>query len=284
MSKLGLGPFGVALNVSATYLDEAAEAERLGYSSIWLPGGQIDRLGRLAEVVRATEHAVVASAVISLDVYPPGGVAELYGQVEAGAPARLLVGLGGPQKPQAMRALNAYLDHLDGGQPVVPAERRMLAALGPKKLQPARDRCAGAIMLLVTPAYTAAARRILTGRRALVVDQMLVLDTDAVRARRVARGPLRRLSGLRGYRASFARMGFSDADIDGLGDGLVDQLVAWGDVDTVTGRIGEHLRAGADQVVLHVLSEGDQPGPIEVARRLARRLPRRDRHPTDGSS
>lgn len=51
MGKLGLGPFGVALTVSDTYLDEAAELERLGYSAIWLPGGQIDSLRRLADVI-----------------------------------------------------------------------------------------------------------------------------------------------------------------------------------------------------------------------------------------
>ena len=34
------------LTVSDTYLDEAAELERLGYPAIWLPGGQIDSLGR----------------------------------------------------------------------------------------------------------------------------------------------------------------------------------------------------------------------------------------------
>jgi hypothetical protein len=38
----------MALNGSDVYLDEAAELERLGYSAIWLPGGQIDNLGRLA--------------------------------------------------------------------------------------------------------------------------------------------------------------------------------------------------------------------------------------------
>ena len=33
MGKLGLGPAGVALNVSDTYLDEAVEVEQLGYSA-----------------------------------------------------------------------------------------------------------------------------------------------------------------------------------------------------------------------------------------------------------
>ncbi len=263
MSKLDLGPAGVALNVSETYLDEAAELERLGYSALWLPGGQIDDLGRLAKIVRATTAVPVASAIISPDVYPPDAVTGFYAQLEARTPG-----------PRPLQALNDYLDHLDQAEPPVPAQRRILAALGPRKLELARDRSAGAILLLVTPAYTSAARRILGGQSALVIDQMLVLDTDATRARQTARRPLRFLSGLRGYRASFARMGFTDADIAGLSDTLVDRLVIWGDAETITAQISQHLRAGADHVMLHVLSEGNQPGPIAVARRLAGRLPR----------
>jgi hypothetical protein len=57
MSKLGLGSAGVALNVSDTYLAEAAEAERLGYSAVWLPGGQIDNLGRLTRTPSASGSA-----------------------------------------------------------------------------------------------------------------------------------------------------------------------------------------------------------------------------------
>src|SRR6266702_5980142 len=192
MGTLGLGQVGAALNVSASYLDEAAALERLGYSAIWLPGGQIDDLDRLAEVAGATSAVPVGSAVISLDVYAPGAVTGLYARLEASAPGRLVVGLGGPQRPRPLAALNNYLDQLDQADPPVPAERRLVAALGPRKLELARDRSAGA--------------------------QMLVLDSDASRARETARRPFRFLSGMRGYRASFARIGFGDADIAGLSD------------------------------------------------------------------
>jgi probable F420-dependent oxidoreductase len=196
----------------------------------------------------------------------------LYAELQASAPDRFVVGLGGPQKPRPLRALNDYLDKLDQGDPPVPAHRRILAALGPPKLELARDRSAGAIPLLVTPAYTSAARRILGDQSTLIIDQMLVLDTDAKRARETARTPLRFLSGISGYRANFARMGFTDTDIADLSDRLVDELVTWGDADTLAARINEHLDAGADQVALTVRNEGDQPGPMEVARQLAGRL------------
>jgi probable F420-dependent oxidoreductase len=269
VAKLGLGPVGVALSVSDGYLAEAGEVEQLGYSAVWLSGGQIDSLGRLSDLALATTAIQVASAIISLDVYSPDAITGLFAQLEESAPGRFVPGLGGPQQPRSLQALNAALDDLDRAEPPVSAQRRLLAALGPRKLELARDRCAGAILLLVTPAYIGAARHVLGDQAALVVDQMLVLDSDAARARETARRPLRFLSGLRGYRASFARMGFTDSEINGLSDKLTDELVIWGDADTVTARIRGQLRAGADHVVLHVLSEGSQPGQIEVARSLA---------------
>ena len=276
MSTLSLGPIGIALNVSAddTYLKEAAELEELGYSTIWLPGGQIDSLNRIAAIAGATTSVPVASGIIPLDVYGPAAVRKLYAELEASRPGRFVVGLGGPQKPRPLGPLNDYLDQLDHGDPPVPAGRRILAALGPRKLELARDRSAGAMPLLVTPAYTRAARRILGDQPTLVINQMIVLDTDAARARGTARGPLRFLSGVSGYRANFTRMGFTDSDIAGLSDRLVDDLVTWGSAGTITARIREHLDAGADQVALTVLSQNGQPRPIDVARQLAGRFSR----------
>jgi len=273
MGKLGLGTFGVALNVSGSYLNEAAELEGLGYSAIWLPGGQIDNLGRLADVIEATRTARVGSAIISADVYSPDSVSRFWAGLEETAPGRLVAGLGGPQQPRPLLAVNRYLDRLDQAEPPLPRQRRLLAALGPRKLQLARDRCAGAILLLVTPNYVAAARQILGEQPSLVLDQMLVADTEPARARQTARRPLRFLSGLPGYTASFTRMGFTDTDIAELTDRLVDELIIWGDADTIAARIRQQLQAGADHIILHVLTEDSQPGAAEVARQLAGRLP-----------
>ena len=165
--------------------------------------------------------------IIPVDVYAPGDVTRLYAELQAGAPGRFIAGLGGPQVPRPLRPLHDYLDRLDQGEPPVPSSRRILAALGPRKLEIARERAAGAVLLLVTPDYTRTARRILGTAATLVISQMVVLQADAARAREAARGPLRFLSGVAGYRASFTRMGFTGSDIDGLSDELVDELVAW---------------------------------------------------------
>jgi len=275
MNRLGLGAVGVALTVSDTHLEEAAEAERLGYSAVWLPGGQIDTLDRLADLAGATTAVPVGASIISLDVYAAPQVAGLYAQLEKSAPGRLVTGLGGPQAPRPIPALGAFLNQLDRADPPLPAQRRLLAALGPRKLDLARDRAAGAIMLLVTPAYLGTARKILGDQSSLVVDQMVVADTDPERARQTARRPLQFLSRLPGYAASFARMGFTGTDIGQVSDRLVDDLIIWGSPGTIAARVRRQLDAGADHIVLHVLSEPGQPGPIQVARAPAGLLPGR---------
>lgn len=273
MSKLDLGPVGIAVQVSADgrHLEEAAVLEGLGYSAIWLRGGQIDKLSRIAEVVRATTAVPVVPGIISVDVYAPGEVSRLYAELQARAPGRFIAGLGGPQVPRPLRPLHDYLDQLDQGEPPVPASRRILAALGPRKLEIARERAAGAVLLLVTPDYIRTARRILGDQSTLVISQLVAVEADADRAREAARGPLRFLSAVPGYRASFSRMGFSGSDIDGLSDELVDRLVAWGSIETITARVNEYREAGADHVALTLLDNEHQPD-IDSARQLARGL------------
>jgi probable F420-dependent oxidoreductase len=273
MSKLGFGPVGMTVEISpdGRHLDEAAELEELGYSAIWLRGGQLDKLSRIAEVAGATTAVPVVPGIIPVDVYAPGEVTRLYAELQASAPGRFVAGLGGPQVPRPLRPLHDYLDQLDQGAPPVPASRRILAALGPRKLEIARERAAGAVLLLVTPGYARTARGILGPQATLVVSLLVALRADAARAREAARGPLRFLSRVPGYRASFTRMGFTSSDIDGLSDELVDRLVAWGGSDTIAARVSEYLQAGADHVALTVLNNDDQPA-IDSARQLARGL------------
>lgn len=273
MTRLDLGPIGVAVNIARNdaHLAEARQLEQLGYQTIWLPGGQIDSLDRIRQLVRATGAARIAPAIISADVYSSDALAGLHAGLETSAPGRFVVGLGGSQQPHSLDALHRYLDRLDGAVPPVPAGHRLLAALGPRKLDIARTRCAGAIALLVTPGYTSRARASLGAASTLVIDQFVVLDTDAGRARETARGHVRFLAGVAGYRANFARMGFDDTDVADLSDHFVDALVAWGDADAIGQRIAEHHVAGADHVIVTVITDGDQPGLVQVAQQLADR-------------
>jgi hypothetical protein len=85
-------------------------------------------------------------------------------------------------------------------------------------------------------------------------------------------GPPGRLGpGVAGYRASFARLGFTASDIDALNDELVGRLAAWGSTATITAPINEYRHAVSDQVALTVLDTGHHP-VTDPARQLARRL------------
>ncbi|MHA6617915.1 TIGR03620 family F420-dependent LLM class oxidoreductase [Pseudonocardia sp. DLS-67] len=261
----GLGRYGVALSVGEDLEAHADAVERLGYTAIWVAGGQLPTLEPLLRILRATTRIAVVPGIIPLDVHGPEAIAELYAEAERLAPGRLVVGLG--KQTGGIAALGRALDELDGA---VPRERLLLAALGPRKLDVARERFGGAVTLLVDPGYTTWARERLGAAPALVVDQLVVLDEDPGPARAAAREVLGFLATVPGYAAAFSRMGFADADIRDLSDGLVDATVAWGGVERVVARLREQEAAGAGHVVVAPLGG---PGELETVERLARALP-----------
>jgi probable F420-dependent oxidoreductase len=278
MAKLALGPIGVVVGRPGdedVFLDAATVLEALGYATIWLAGPSISGFEQVRNIVAATRNVPIAGGVISVDEFDAAEVASWYAELEATHPRRFIVGLGGAHGPKPLQTVSSYLDALDTVHPTVPPAVRVLAALGPRMLQLARERAAGAYPLLVTPEYTAEARSLLGEDAALVVGQFVIVDEDPERARALARGPLGSMTaGLgSGYAANLRRMGFGEEEIAQVSDRLVDAVVAWGDPDAVAARISEHLRAGADQVALSVLS-ADPPGalPVQQWQQLAKAL------------
>lgn len=270
MTRSQLGPIGIGLDVTSdTYLDDAAELEKLGFGAIWIAGGQLASLDPIAAMIRATDHIPVGSAIIPTGVHDAATVTAAYADIEATHPGRFVVGLGAAQQQFQLAALNSYLDQLDAGSPPIPKSRRMLAAMGPRKLAVARDRTAGSMPLLVTPDYTAQARDILGPDSTLVIHQFVVLSSDPTVARTIARGPLSFLAKIGGYAASFRNMGFTDDDISGLSDRLVDGVTTWGDLDAVKAGVTAHLDAGADQVAVGVLGLENHANARETWRELA---------------
>ncbi|TDB92793.1 TIGR03620 family F420-dependent LLM class oxidoreductase [Actinomadura sp. 7K534] len=268
---LGLGPIGVTLDVrdGGGHLDDAVMLEKLGYSAVWIAGGQLSTLDPLRDVVRATGTIRVGSAIIPARVHPAEDVVALRRELEATDPGRLITGLGGVHGERPLRTMNEYLDRLDAADPPVPAEARILSALGPRMLELARDRAAGALTLLVNPEYTAHAREILGSEATMAVMEYVVLESDPQRARDTVRGPIGFLTQVGGYPQNLRRMGFTEDDIAGPSDRLLDDLVAWGDIDAVAARVKRHLDAGADQVVLSVQPTDPDTVPHAEWRALA---------------
>ncbi|MEU4668368.1 TIGR03620 family F420-dependent LLM class oxidoreductase [Amycolatopsis sp. NPDC023774] len=248
-----LGPLGAAtpafgITDSAAAVDAAVRLEELGYSTLWVPGGQGDNLALVPDLVRATRRITVANGILSVGQVPADAVATVYRSLAAAHPGRWLPGIGGAHGPRPLATLSAYLDEL-GAE--VPASRRVLSALGPRMLELARDRASAAYPFLVTPDYVASARELLGPGTGLAVLVTVVAEPDPARARDLVRGgSLRFLAGVPGYAANFRRMGFTPADVADLSDRLVDGVAVHGSFDTVVARLREYLAAGADQVVV----------------------------------
>jgi probable F420-dependent oxidoreductase len=262
VAKIELGRIGAVLQPDAdgAYVDAAPLLEEQGYGTIWLSGGPITDLDQVAAVVRATTTARVATGILAVDRFGSDEVLALWAELEASAPGRFVLGLGGAHGARPRDTLNAYLDRLDAGG--VPADRRVLAALGPRMLALAAERAGGALPVLVTPGYTADARARVGDDTALAVEQLAVVGDDPAAARALARGPFGMLGSFPQYQASFRRQGFRDEDVEAQSDALVDALVPSGDAAAVAAHIGAQLDAGADHVAVSLVEAGAfDPGP-----------------------
>jgi len=272
MANEDLGRVGIWAPHAGVTPDSASELERLGYSTIWLGASPAAGLAVVDPLLDATERLVVGTSIVNVWTAPAKTVAESFRRLEAKYPGRFLLGIGAghpeatTEYRQPYQVLVDYLDELDRGG--VPVHRRALAALGPRVLELARTRTAGALPYLITPDYTRGARQQLGPESLLVAEQKVVLDDDPQRAREVGRARVGFYLRLSNYVANLRRIGFDEDDLTFPGsDRLTDALAVHGDVDKVAAGLRAHLEAGADQVAIQVLSADDDLLP--TARALA---------------
>jgi probable F420-dependent oxidoreductase len=270
---MALGPVGVWCrdlhyhHDRGAIADAAAELEQLGYGALFLPDAGDDVLGAVEHVLAATREVAVLTGILNVWTHDAQEVAERRAGIEERHPGRFTLGLGashralvGESYGRPLSTMRDYLDRLDAATPPVPPEARMLAALGPKMLELARDRSWGAHPYFVPPEHTAHARELLGPDRLLAPEQAVLLETDPARARERGRAHVGPYLGLPNYVANLERLGFSAADqADGGSDRLVDAIVAWGDEAAIAARVQEHLDAGADHVCIQVVDEGELP-------------------------
>ncbi|MGX1562039.1 LLM class F420-dependent oxidoreductase [Streptomyces sp. NPDC055506] len=236
--------------------EAAAELEELGYGAVWLGGNS--SAANAAPLIEATSRLTVGTSIQSIWQHEADASAAGFAELEAAHPGRFLLGLGvshaklAEQYRRPYSALVAYLDGLDAAG--VPADRRVLAALGPKSLKLTRDRSAGAIPYLVTPEHTAHARELLGEGPLLAPELGVVPETDPARARALAREFIGFYLSLPNYTNNFLRHGFTEEDLrDGGSDRLIDALFAWGDETAIRAKIDSFFEAGADHVALQLI-------------------------------
>jgi hypothetical protein len=71
------------------------------------------------------------------------------------------------------------------------------------------------------------------------------------------------------YRQNLMRFGFTEADLDGPSDALVDALVVPDEVGALEARLQEHGEAGADHVAVQLVPP---PSPSVLLARVAEGL------------
>jgi probable F420-dependent oxidoreductase len=265
-----------------------AELEQLGYGAVWFSEGfGRESLTQAGLLLSASSHIVVSTGITNIYGRDPVTAAAAQKTLSEAYPERFVLGLGvshiplveqlrGTTYQKPVAKMSSYLDAIDKAPygSVAPAKTyRVLAALGPKMLELAARRSDGAHTYNVTPEHTKSARQILGKDPLLCVEQAAVLESDPVKARKIARAFLALYLTLPNYTNNFLRFGFTQEDCKGEGsDRLIDAIVAWGDVDAIRSRIQAHLAAGADHVCIQVLSADPKSLPMRDWQELAKAL------------
>ena len=278
---MDLGRVGVWWSGSWRHPDDpsrsvAPELEDLGYGALWSSGRFDPGLSpHFERLLGSTTHVTVASGIVSVWAGAPEDVGPAVAALEERFPGRFLLGIGASHAPavenyeRPYAHVVAYLDALDALDVPVPPERRVLAALGPRMLELAAARSAGAHPYFVPVEHTVRARAILGPGPLLAPEVAVVLETDVARARELARAYAATYLSLPNYTNNLRAFGYGDDDIGGGGsDRLIDAVIPWGDAATIGARIREHHDAGADHVCIQVVADR-QGFPLAQYREIA---------------
>jgi len=284
MAPMQLGKLGVWAFTDGMTAEEAAalaaRAESWGYSTFWIP----EAFGRnpfpfAAWLLARTRRLIVATGIASIYARDPLAMRSAQLTLAEQSNGRFLLGLGVSHArmveqvrghsydPKPVSRMRTYLEQMARVQYRAPAPAEpaplVLAALGPRMLELAREMANGAHPYNVTPEHTARARRILGPGKWLCTEQKVLLEREPSKARSIARQAIGFYLVAPNYINNLKRLGFDDADLAGNGsDRLVDALVAWGDIEAIRARIQAHWDAGADQVCVQALN----PDPAQARR------------------
>lgn len=283
----GVGVWTFTDGLSATAAADAARRiEALGYVALWHPEtvGR-DPLVHLGHLANATSTLILATGIANLYNRHPGAMKQAAATLAEQSGGRFVNGIGVSHRPlvegvrglsydKPLSAMRGYLDGMEaspyaGPQPDEPAPV-VLAALGPKMLALAGERTAGAHPYFTTVEHTRQARAILGPDKLLCVEQKVILTTDEAAARAAAAPQVERYGALPNYRNSWHRLGYSAEQIDAKDPAFVDDVIVWGDADTIRARIAAHLDAGATHVCIQPVSLEGRPTPdLDVLEALA---------------
>lgn len=277
-----LGKLGVWAFIDSMTAPEAArfaqQVEAWGYSALWIP----EAVGRdpfaiISYLAAHTKTLVFATGIANIYARDPMAMNAIHKTVSELAPDRFVLGLGVSHAPlvkdirghayqKPVSTMRAYLQAMESALYMAPNSPEpapiVLGALRENMLRLSAEKAAGAHPYFVPPEHTAWARNILGPDALLCPEQMVLRETDAGKARQIARTHTTTYTGLDNYKNNLKQFGFVESDFDNGGsDKLVDAIVAWGDDKALQARIKAHWQAGANHVCVQALTDGVQSGP-----------------------
>ena len=262
-----------------------AEIEVMGFGTIWI-GESIGRepFAACAIILEATSHITVATGIANIWVRDATAMINGSRTLAEAWPGRFVLGVGvchapllqarGHQYEHPLAAMRAYLDAMDTAPyraaPPNPPAPTVLAALGVKMLELARERTAGAHPYCVPVEHTREARRILGRDPLLAPEQAVVFAKNREAARVPGDIYMRTYLSLQNYRQNLVRLGWPEDELKPPGsDRAFDALVAWGNEQEIARKLKRHHEAGADHVAMNVLTPTPDRASTEELRRLA---------------
>jgi probable F420-dependent oxidoreductase len=273
-------------NLPAVELRRAVAAiEAMGFGTIWI-GEAIGRepFAACAMILAATERVTVATGIANIWVRDAVAMINGARTLAEGWPSRFVLGIGVSHVPlvnnrghhydRPLSAMRTYLDAMNQApyRPPQPDPQPpiVLAALGVKMLELARQRSAGAHPYFVPVEHTREARTILGNDRLLAPEAAVVFARDREGARAAGDHYMRTYLDLDNYRRNLERLGFSPDELEPPGnDRVFDAVVAWGDDAEIARKVQLHREAGADHVAIQVLTRTPDRAPLDDLGRLA---------------
>jgi probable F420-dependent oxidoreductase len=272
IGRVGVWLGSIGLEPARDERTAIARIERLGYGAAWFGEGPANReaLSHAGLLLGASERLVIATGIANIWARDAAAAINGANTLNEAYDERFLLGLGvshapivdsrGHEYARPLSAMRSYLEAIDEHAYGAPAPKDpppvLLAALRPKMLDLAREKTAGAHPYFVPPAHTARARGILGAVPLLAPEQAVVLETDATRAREIARHHMAIYLRLPNYVNNLRALGYDEGDFaEGGSERLVDAIVAWGDEEAIAARVREHLDSGADHVAIQALAE-----------------------------
>src|SRR5271167_2166086 len=280
---MDIGKVGIWFFLDAMPAPDSAEfakqVEKNGYKVLWIP----EAVGRepfahAAYLLSHTERLSIATGIANIwgrDAITMSSASKTVAELSGG---RFLLGIGVSHKPLVSNLrghsydkpysyMKEYLPKMMGAIYQAPPPKEpvpvVLAALHPRMLALAAAETQGTHTYFVPPEHTAKVRAQIGPKPWVCVEQKVILETDATKARTAARFFMKTyVPRLPNYTNNLKNLGWKDEEFEnGCSDRLVDAIVAWGTEDRIRDRIDAQLKAGASHVCILPLRSDNAPLP-----------------------